>query len=209
MHHNKVPLKNLTAVALPHLNPMIWPVVPESGELFLSPLQVSALSVWHTHGMHHRSPALNWVDLRQMKCFTCKNNNNPACTMVLFSCQKINRIHTHIFCKGYWDTAGGGEPWKFKTAVGIKMFPDVLRYAAVIGPEEDTVWKIVRRVELTDWQLASQERPLYNLTSPIKLYTDPLYLFQMSIWDEPIKASCQSTSRQFIMIFFMNSNKRV
>lgn len=79
------------------------------------------------------------------------------------------------------------------------MFPDVLSYAAVIGPEEDTVWKVVWWVELTDWQAASTERLLYNLTGPIKLYTDPLYLFRMSIWDEPIETSCQSRFRLFII----------
>lgn len=61
------------------------------------------------------------------------------------------------------------------------MFPYVLSYAAVIGPEEDTVWKIVWWVQLADWQPTSTERLVYNLTGPIKLYTDPLYLFQMSI----------------------------
>lgn len=114
MHQNKISLKYLTAVALQHLNAMTWPVVTERETLFLSSLQVSVLSVRHPHSVHHRSPALNWVDLHRMKCFTCKNNNNPICSVVRFSCQKKNRIQTHIFCKAYWDTAGGGEPWNFK-----------------------------------------------------------------------------------------------
>lgn len=137
-------------MALTHLNPMIWPVVTECGRVSLSCLQVSVLSVRHAPGVYHGSPALNWVDLHRMKCFACKSTNNPACSMVRFSCQKINRVHTCILqwlLRHSW----GWRTLKFQAyAVGIKMFPDVLRYAAVIGPEEDTVWKAVRWVKLTD-----------------------------------------------------------
>lgn len=59
MHQNKVPLKNLTAVALPHLNPMIWPVVPESGTLFLPYAGVSAECVTHLR----RAPQVSGLEL--------------------------------------------------------------------------------------------------------------------------------------------------
>lgn len=145
MHQNKISLKYLTAVALQHLNAMTWPVVTERETLFLSSLQVSVLSVRHPHGVHHRSPALNWVDLHRMKCFTCKNNNNPTCSVVRFSCQKKKQQDSNTYIlQGLLR-----HSWRWRTlefqdrAVGIKMFPYVLSYAAVIGPEEDTVWKIV------------------------------------------------------------------
>lgn len=182
-----------------HLNSMIWPVPTESGKLLLSCLQVSAPSVWHTPGVYDRSEALNWLDLHRMKCFTCKNNNNPARSMVRFSCQKINRVHT-CFLQWLLRHSRGRRTLEFQAcAVGIKMFPGALRYAAVIGPEEDTGWKIVQWVKLIDWQPASTERLVYKPTGPIKLHTYPLYLFKLFICEASIETSCQSQSSIFII----------
>lgn len=53
---------------------------------------------------------LGWT-LHRMECFTCRNNNNPACGVVHFSCQKINRIHihTHIYFARATETQLGVE----------------------------------------------------------------------------------------------------
>lgn len=53
--------------------------------------------------------------------------------------------HTHTYIlQGLLRHSWGWRTLEFRAhAFGIEMFPDVLSYAAVIGPEEDTVWKVV------------------------------------------------------------------
>lgn len=61
---------------------------------------------------------------------TGKNNNNPVCRAVHFACQKINRIHTHIYIflrAAARDTVGGWEPSNFSPCCWHKNVPKSLR----------------------------------------------------------------------------------